>query len=48
MYQRILVYRNELTVHNGVIFRENRVIIPKVLQPEMLTGIHTSHLGAEK
>ena len=40
-------YRDELTVHNGVIFKGNRVIIPKVLQPEMLTGIHTSHLGAE-
>ena len=40
-------HRDKLTVHNGVIFRGNHVIIPKVLQPEMLAGIHTSHLGAE-
>ena len=39
-------YRDELTVHNGVILRGNHVIILKVLQPEMLTRIHASHLGA--
>ena len=40
-------YRDELTVHSGVIFRGNRVIIPRVLQPEMLKRIHASHFGAE-
>ena len=40
-------YRDKLTVLNGVVFRGNRVIIPKVLQPEMLTRIHTSHLGVK-
>ena len=46
-YQRILVMQRQLTVHNGVIFRGKHVIIPNVLQPEMLTRIHASHLGAE-
>ena len=40
-------YRDELIVQNGIIFRGSCVIIPKVLQPEMLTRIHASHLGAE-
>ena len=40
-------FRNELTVHNGVIFRGNRFITLKVLRPEMLTRIHASHPGAE-
>ena len=40
-------YRDKLTVHNKVNFREKCVIIPKVLRPEMLTRIHASHLGAE-
>ena len=39
--------QRQLTVHNGVIFRGKHVIIPNVLQPEMLTRIHASHLGAE-
>ena len=39
--------RDELTVHNEIIFRGNRVIIPKVLRPEMLTRIHAGHPGAE-
>ena len=40
--------RDKLAVHNEVIFRGNgSAIIPKVLQPKMLTRIHASHLGAE-
>jgi hypothetical protein len=39
--------RDELTVQNGIIFRGNKVIIPKLLQQEMLTKIHISHLGPE-
>ena len=40
-------YRDELIVQNGIIFRGSCVITPKVLQPEMLTRIHASHLGTE-
>ena len=40
--------RDKLAVHNEVIVRgKGRAIIPKVLQPKMLTRIHASHLGAE-
>ena len=40
-------YRSKLKVHKGVIVRGNPVIIPKVLQSEMLTRIYGSQLEAE-
>lgn len=40
--------RNELHVINGVLFRNNRIVIPKSLRSEMLTRIHEGHLGIEK
>ena len=38
-------YRDGLAVHNGILYKGPRVIIPKALQPAMLIGIHSSHLG---
>ena len=40
--------RDEISVHNSIIFRGERVIIPKKLQQEMLRIIHGAHLGVEK
>ena len=40
-------YRDRLTVHNGIIFRGNRVIIRKALRPGMLRRTYSSHLVAE-
>ena len=40
-------YREEITVHNGVLFKNHKVIIPKLLQEEILSRIHSSHLGIE-
>lgn len=34
-------------MHNEVIFSGNRVIIPKLLWPDMVTRINANHLGAE-
>ncbi|XP_011437820.3 retrovirus-related Pol polyprotein from transposon 297 [Magallana gigas] len=39
--------RDELTAQDGLIYKSNRVVIPKVLRPEMLSRIHSSHLGTE-
>jgi hypothetical protein len=39
--------QDALTVQNGIIYRSNRVVIPKTLRHEMLRGIHSSHLGIE-
>ena len=40
-------YRDELAVQDGLIFKSNRVVIPKALRAEMVQKIHTSHLGID-
>ena len=40
-------YREELTVHNGVLFKGLRVIIPRIMRPEIKSKIHSSHQGVE-
>ena len=40
-------YRYEISVHNEVLFKNHRVIIPKLMQEEVLSRIHSSHLGIE-
>lgn len=39
--------KEELSVQDGVIFRAQRVVIPKSLRPDMLARIHSSHIGGE-
>ena len=39
--------REELTMQNGIIYKGHRVLIPKVMRAELLSRIHSSHLGAE-
>ncbi|XP_073251790.1 uncharacterized protein [Porites lutea] len=36
-------YREELAVHNGVLFKGSRVVIPQLLRPEVKSRIHSSH-----
>jgi len=40
-------YRDEITVQDGVLFKGNRVIIPKALRHETVVRVHSSHQGAE-
>ncbi|XP_022777852.1 uncharacterized protein K02A2.6-like [Stylophora pistillata] len=40
-------YCDELSFHNGVLFKGSRVVIPKLLKPEVKSRIHSSHLGVE-
>ena len=40
-------YRDELSVHNGILFKGSRVLIPRVLRPEVTSKIRSSHLGIE-
>lgn len=40
-------YRDELTLHNGVLFKNQRLLIPKALRTEVKSRIHSSHLGIE-
>ena len=41
------LYRDEISVHNGVLFKNHRVIVPKLLRAKILSRSHSSHLGAE-
>lgn len=40
--------KEELHIINGIIFRGDRVVIPKNLWQEMLRRVHEGHLGIEK
>ncbi|XP_060774454.1 uncharacterized protein K02A2.6-like [Neoarius graeffei] len=40
-------FRDEISVQDGVLFRSQRVIIPKSLRAEMLTRIQASHVGGD-
>ena len=40
-------YRDKVTAQNGVLYKGSQVIIPKLLQKQMLLRTHSSHQGAE-
>ena len=40
-------FREELSLYNGVLFKNQRLIIPKALRLEVVSRIHSSHLGIE-
>lgn len=39
--------RDELTVEDGIIIRGERAVIPKTLRKDMISRVHSSHLGIE-
>ena len=41
-------YRDEISTHDGIMLKGERVIVPRSMQSEMLQIIHSSHLGTEK
>ena len=41
-------FRDELTVYDGIVFKGERVVIPKAMQSEILHLIHYSHQGLVK
>ena len=41
-------HRDEIVESDGLTMKGNKVIVPKVLRPEMLQIIHSAHLGTEK
>ena len=40
-------FREELTLHNGILFKNQRVIIPKAMRAELTARAHSSHQGIE-
>ena len=45
--QRIAEYREEIGVHNGVLYKGDRVIVPIILHKEIMKHIHASHQGEQ-
>ena len=39
--------RNELSVHDGIIFKGLRCIIPQTLRPRIKAKLHESHIGVQ-
>ena len=40
--------KEDLSIINGIIFKREKIVLPKSLQSEMLNQIHTGHMGMEK
>ena len=40
-------YRDEISLHNGILFKRQCIIIPKTIRPEIIARSHSSHLGIE-
>ena len=40
-------FREEVTLHNGVLLKNQCIIIPHSLRYEMILRLHSSHLGIE-
>ena len=41
-------FRDEVSTMDGLLFKGTRLIVPKVMRPEMLRQIYKSHLGMVK
>jgi len=41
-------YHDEISIADGILFKGERVIVPKSMQPDMLKIIHSAHMGTEK
>ena len=46
--KRYWLFRDELPVEDGIAMKSHRIIIPAVLQKEILTKLHAAHQGTEK
>ena len=42
------LYRDELSVENGILFKGDRILIPKSMQTETLEKIHYGHQGSDE
>ncbi|XP_065094486.1 uncharacterized protein K02A2.6-like [Ochlerotatus camptorhynchus] len=40
-------YKHELSTHNGLVLRNDRILIPRCLRGQMLERLHQSHSGIE-
>ena len=43
--QMYFAFRDELAIHNGIVFRGERVVVPASQRSVLKQKIHSSHLG---
>lgn len=41
-------FKDDLSIANGLLFKNDRIVVPKSLRKDMLDRIHYSHMGIEK
>ena len=46
--QELYSVRNELSVHNGLLIKASRIVIPTSMRADILDRIHAGHLGIQK
>ncbi|XP_062558191.1 uncharacterized protein K02A2.6-like [Armigeres subalbatus] len=44
---RYCAIKNELSLHQGVIFKSDRILVPKNLRNQFIEKLHTAHLGID-
>ena len=40
-------FRDELTIHDGVIYKGSQIVVPPTMRDDILRKVHVAHLGAE-
>ena len=40
-------YKEEIFLHNGILFKSQHIVIPKAIRPEIISRSHSNHLGIE-
>lgn len=48
VYKQYHSVRAHLSIANGLVLYDNRIVVPRALQPEMLQKIHAGHMGIAK
>ena len=41
-------YKEDLSLINGILFKDQRIVIPKIMRQEILKKLHQAHMGIEK
>ena len=44
----LMNFRDELNVEDGIVLKDNRIVVPKSLHAAVLEQVHYAHQGAEK
>ena len=46
--QPFWTYKEQVSLENGILYKDSRFIVPRAMQPQMLQDLHAAHQGEEK